>query len=90
MYLKDQDAPRIDEVEKILAALEKHCKTDQGEEDVNKATSFLETYSLELQLCARTGNSKRMKEILSKTENLNAAVADPRITGVIRREVVKL
>ena len=90
LYLKDQDAPRIDEVEKILEALKKHCRNAAGEDDVNKANSLLETYALELQLCASTSNSMRMKEILPKTENLNAAVADPRIMGVIREEGGKM
>lgn len=90
LYLKDQEAPRIDEVEKILEALKKHCRNAAGEDDSNKANSLLETYALELQLCARTNNSMRMKEILPKTENLNAAVADPRIMGVIREEGGKM
>lgn len=90
LYLKDQAAPRIDEVEKILDGLKKHCRNAAGEDDSNKANSLLECYALELQLCARTNNSMRMKEILPKTENLNAAVADPRIIGVIREEGGKM
>jgi COP9 signalosome complex subunit 2 len=90
LYLKDEASPRIDEVEKILKSLKSHCRDENGKDDLSKANTLLETYALELLVCARTSNSMRMKEILPKTENLNAAVADPRIMGVIREEGGKM
>ena len=47
-------------------------------------------YSLEIQLCTATKNTVHMKKIYPRTLNLNAAVADPRIMGVIREEGGKM
>ena len=57
-----------------------------GTDDSSKGTSLLEAYALEISLCAATRDARRMKRIYPRTLNLNAAVADPRIMGVIREE----
>ena len=66
------------------------CKLPDGSDDPSKGTSLLEVYALEIQLCTATGNTAQMKHIYPKTLNLNAAVADPRIMGVIREEGGKM
>ncbi len=89
VHLKKEE-DNSQKVEKIIADLLQHCRDPQGRDDVNKAGSLLEIYALELQLCARTNNSARMKDILPKTKNLSADVADPRIMGVINEEGGKM
>ena len=66
------------------------CVTADGADDPAKGTSLLEVYALEIQLCTATRDARRMKAIYPKTLNLNAAVADPRIMGVIREEGGKM
>ena len=68
----------------IVRELHKACQTPDGHDDPAKGTSLLEVYSLEIQLCTATKNTVHMKKIYPRTLNLNAAVADPRIMGVIR------
>ena len=87
LYLEDR---KFNEVERLILSLKKTCQTADGKDDVSKGTYLLEVYCLEIQLCAVTHNSARMKEIYPKTVNLNAAVADPRIMGVIREEGGKM
>ena len=66
------------------------CQHPDGSDDLTKGTHLLEVYCLEIQLCAGTKNASRMRMIYPKTLNLNAAVADPRIMGVIREEGGKM
>ena len=89
VHLKKEES-QIHKVETIIEDLLRHCRDPEGRDNVNKASSLLEIYALELQLCARTNNSARMKMILPKTKNLSADVADPRIMGVIHEEGGKL
>ena len=89
VHLKKEE-DRSQKVEKIIKDLLKTCRDPEGRDDVSKASILLEIYALELQLCSRTNNSVRMKEILPKTKNLHAAVPDPRIMGVINEEGGKM
>jgi len=87
LYLEDRKFP---EVERLIQSLKLTCQNADGSDDLSKGTYLLEVYCLEIQLCAVTHNSARMKEIYPKTLNLNAAVADPRIMGIIREEGGKM
>ena len=51
---------------------------------------MLEVYCVEIQMCALTHDAVKMKQIYPKTVHLNAAVADPRIMGIIREEGGKM
>jgi COP9 signalosome complex subunit 2 len=73
-------------VEKCVLELKHSCQNADGSDDLSKGTSLLEAYALEISLCAATRDARRMKKIYPRTLNLNAAVADPRIMGVIREE----
>lgn len=81
---------RYNDVERVLSELKGSCQLSNGQDDPNKGTYLLEAYCLEIQLCTITRNAVRMKSIYPKTLNLNAAVADPRIMGIIREEGGKM
>ncbi|CAE7851566.1 CSN2, partial [Symbiodinium microadriaticum] len=81
---------QISDVERILATLKRACQLPDGSDDISKATHLLEVYCLEIQLCTLTHNALRMRQLYPKTVNLNAAVSDPRIMGVIREEGGKM
>lgn len=66
------------ELEIILAALKKSC------EDEKKDNLLLEVYALEIQMCTKTKDKKRLKRIYARTENLNSVINDPRVIGIIR------
>ena len=87
VYLQNRDFARV---QKIVRELHRACQTPDGQDDPAKGTSLLEVYSLEIQLCTATKNTVHMKKIYPRTLNLNAAVADPRIMGVIREEGGKM
>ena len=70
--------------------LKQSCQLPDGRDDPSKGTYLLEVYCLEIQLCSLTRNATRMRQIYPRTMNLNAAVADPRIMGVIREEGGKM
>lgn len=84
------ESKRFNDVDRIVTELKKSCQLANGEDDPNKGTSLLEVYCLEIQLCTLTQQRVRMKGIYPKTLNLNSAVADPRIMGVIREEGGKM
>mmetsp|Transcript_28988 Transcript_28988/g.89619 ORF Transcript_28988/g.89619 Transcript_28988/m.89619 type:complete len:455 (-) Transcript_28988:33-1397(-) len=87
IYLGSGDFSRVG---RIVAELKASCVLPDGSDDPAKGTSLLEVYALEIQLCTATGDNRRMKKIYPKTLNLDAAVADPRIMGVIREEGGKM
>lgn len=83
IYLEQK---RYDKVALVVKELRSSVKAD----DPTRGSSLLEVYALEIQLCSATGNSARLKKMYPKTLNLDAAVADPRIMGVIREEGGKM
>ncbi|CAI5742378.1 unnamed protein product [Hyaloperonospora brassicae] len=87
LYLDLQD---FDQLQTLLQQLYGYCQTSDGVQDHAKATSLLEVYALEIQLCVATKNSARMRAIYPKTLDLDAAVADPRVMGFIREEGGKM
>ena len=84
------DANKINEVERLITVLKQSCQRPDGSDDVSKGAYLLEVYCLEIQVCSKTRNSVRMRQIYPRTMNLNAAVSDPRIMGVIREEGGKM
>mmetsp|Transcript_12339 Transcript_12339/g.40338 ORF Transcript_12339/g.40338 Transcript_12339/m.40338 type:complete len:450 (+) Transcript_12339:88-1437(+) len=86
LYLQRKD---FEKVKTIVESLRQAC-TDGRDDDASRGTALLEVYALEIQLCAAVGDGDRLKQIYPKTLNLNAAVADPRIMGVIREEGGKM
>lgn len=87
LYLEDR---KIAEVEPLLTSLKATCQTSDGNDDTSKGAYLLEVYCLQIQLCSITHDSAKMKQIYPKTVHLNAAVADPRIMGIIREEGGKM
>ena len=94
----DQNRPNPSELDEpatvataheAMRLLERYYSSYEPNE-LPKGTSLLEVYSLEIQLCTATKNTVHMKKIYPRTLNLNAAVADPRIMGVIREEGGKM
>lgn len=84
------ESKKIMEVERLVTALKATCQTPDGKDDPSKGTYLLEIYSLEIQLCSLTQDAQRMRLIYPKTLNLNSAVADPRVMGIIREEGGKM
>ncbi len=84
------EANRLSEMEKLLTVLKQSCQLPNGSDDPSKGGYLLEVYCLEIQLCSVTKNSVRMRQVYPHTLNLNAAVADPRIMGIIREEGGKM
>lgn len=87
LYLESK---KISEVERLLTVLKSACQTVDGKDDISKGTILLEIYCVEIQLCSLTFDAQRMRIIYPRTLNLNAAVADPRIMGIIREEGGKM
>mmetsp|Transcript_26985 Transcript_26985/g.60355 ORF Transcript_26985/g.60355 Transcript_26985/m.60355 type:complete len:450 (+) Transcript_26985:103-1452(+) len=75
---------------RVVEELHRSCQFPDGRDDPSKGTYLLEVYALEIQWCTATKNTARMKVVYPKTLNLNAAVADPRIMGLIREEGGKM
>jgi COP9 signalosome complex subunit 2 len=87
VYLEERN---WQEVDRMITVLKDTCKLPDGSDDPSKGTLLLEVYCIEIQLCSVSGNMVRMREVYPKTLNLNAAVADPRIMGIIREEGGKM
>jgi len=77
-------------LQRLVRALHKTCQKPDGTDDVSKGSHLLEVYALEIQMCALTKNSLRMKEVYPKTINLTSAIADPRNIAVIRESGGKM
>ncbi|RHY82606.1 hypothetical protein DYB37_012747 [Aphanomyces astaci] len=88
-------------VKRVLMELHESCKTPDGHDDLAKATSLLDVYCLEIQvcdivarpidlLCTMTNDTAKLKAIYPKTLDLDAAISDPRTMGVIREEGGKM
>ncbi|CAK4098571.1 unnamed protein product [Aphanomyces euteiches] len=77
-------------LKRVLTELHAACKTPDGQDDMSKATSLLDVYCLEIQLCTATNDAIKMKTLYPKTLDLDAAISDPRTMGVIREEGGKM
>lgn len=87
LYMEDH---KYAEVERIILDLKRTCQTPAGYDDPEKGSYLLEVYCLEIQLCSALEDGERMRAIYPRTLNLNAAVSDPRIMGIIREEGGKM
>jgi COP9 signalosome complex subunit 2 len=87
LYLESRKIP---ELERLITDLKATCQNPDGTDDISKGNYLLEVYCLEIQLCSMTLNAERMRRIYPRTLNLNAAVSDPRIMGIIREEGGKM
>jgi len=77
------DMHEFDQLQRLLKQLYDYCQAPDGVQDHSKATSLLDVYALEIQLCVATKNSAKMRVIYPKTLDLDAAGADPRIMGFV-------
>merc|ERR1719498_211390 len=77
-------------LQRLVRNLHKTCLKPDGSDDMSKGSHLLEVYALEIQMCALTKNSLRMKEIYPKTINLTSAIADPRNIPAIRESGGKM
>lgn len=80
----------VQKLQRLLRNLHQTCQKPDGTDDVGKGSQLLEVYALEIQMCALTKNSLRMKEVYPKTINLTSAIADPRNVAVIRESGGKM
>merc|ERR1712241_982839 len=84
------DLGDVQKLQRLVRSLHNTCQKPDGTDDVSKGSQLLEVYALEIQMCALTKNSLRMKEIYPKTINLTSAIADPRNIAVIRESGGKM
>lgn len=54
------------------------------EYDTSKSSFLLETFALEIQMCDKIKDKKRMQRIYPKTEKLQAVINDPKVMGIIK------
>ena len=87
LYIETKE---FDRVESSILKMKASCQKPDGSDDMTKGTYLLEVYNLEIQLCAASNDTKRMRGIYPKTLNINAAVSDPRVMGLIREEGGKM
>jgi len=80
----------VQKLQRAVHTLHKTCQKPDDTDDVSKGSHLLEVYALEIQMCALTKNSVRMKDIYPKTINLTSAIADPRNIAVIRESGGKM
>uniref|UniRef100_A0A7S3JBB9 PCI domain-containing protein n=1 Tax=Euplotes harpa TaxID=151035 RepID=A0A7S3JBB9_9SPIT len=85
LYLEKGDFGKLDQ---LIAELKKGCTEGGSSEHDN--SYLLEIYSLEIQLCVETNNSKRLRAIYPETEKLSTVLNDPRVTGVIKEHGGKM
>ena len=69
---------------RVIEELHRSCRLADGSDDAGKGSNLLEVYALQIQMFAKEKNSAALKRIYPKTEELNAAIKDPRIMSVIR------
>ena len=51
---------------------------------MSKSNLLLETFALEIQMCTKTMDKKRMRRVYPQTMNLDAVISDPRVMGIIK------
>lgn len=77
-------------LERVIDELLASCRAADGKDDQSKTALLLEVYCLQIQYCRATNNAAKLKEIYPSTLDLDGAIADPRIMGVIREEGGKM
>jgi len=60
------------------------CETPDGAPDLKKATSLLEVYAVEIQMCTLQKNHRQLKELYTRALTIKSAIPHPRIMGVVR------
>ena len=86
------EASDFEKLNNLIEELKKACTGGESAEgDFSQYNSYLmEVYCLEIQLCAETNDSKRMRDIYPRTEKLSTVINDPRVSGVIKEHGGKL
>lgn len=75
--IQEGDGDQIMSGNKISGAVD-------DEYDKTKSNLLLETFSLEIQMCVKIHDQKRMKRIYPQTTALVAIINDPRVMGIIK------
>ena len=52
--------------------------------DMSKGNHLLEVFALEIQMCIKTKQTRRMKQIYNLTQKFSTIIEDPRIMGIIK------
>ena len=52
--------------------------------DMSKGNHLLEVFALEIQMCIKTKETRRMKQIYNLTQKFSTIIEDPRIMGIIK------
>ncbi|DAZ96988.1 TPA: hypothetical protein N0F65_011903 [Lagenidium giganteum] len=78
------------QLRRLLDQLYEYCRAPDGAQDNSKATALMEVYALDIQWCGATKNSAKLRTIYPRTLDVDAALCDPRVMGVIREEGGKM
>lgn len=101
LYLEKEEFQKL---HTLIDELKKHCLGGDSQPEMKKKSSsvgaggdfsqydsyLLEVYCLEIQLCAETNDSKRLRAIYPEVEKLSTVINDPRVTGVIKEQFGKM
>lgn len=71
-------------MQRVIRELDKHCRDADGSVIEQKSSQMLELLALEIQLCTETKDSKRLHALYQRSLQIRAALAHPRIIGIIR------
>ena len=80
MYLMHRDYARLAQVVRELHAA---LTSGASKEDANRGSYLLEVYALEIAMYGATQQKTKLREAYAKSQQLNAAIQDPRIMGTI-------
>eukprot|EP00004_Rigifila_ramosa_P026324 TRINITY_DN814_c0_g1_i1.p1 TRINITY_DN814_c0_g1~~TRINITY_DN814_c0_g1_i1.p1 ORF type:complete len:445 (-),score=131.05 TRINITY_DN814_c0_g1_i1:28-1338(-) len=72
------------QLEKLVGELHKSCQSEDGSDDQKKGTQLREIYALEIQFYSANNNTKKLKDLYGKAQNLKSAISHPRVMGEIQ------
>ena len=90
IYMETNDMKNLND---MLLLLKTACKKadaasddllDVDVYDMSKGNHLLEVFALEIQMCIKTKETRRMKQIYNLTQKFSTIIEDPRIMGIIK------
>lgn len=87
LYLQKEEYKRLDQ---LIYELKVGCKAAKAESDENDNSYLMEVYCLEIQLCDKMGDNKRLRAIYPETEKLSTVINNPTVTGIIKEHGGKM
>ena len=79
LCLQKEEYKRLD---LLISELKDICTSGESSEKDN--SNLMEVYCLEIELCAKINDNKRLRAIYPETEKLSTVINDPRVSGTIK------